>query len=189
LPPFTRDTPGFPQAFKDTAFALKVGEVSDPVEADGVYHLIKLEDRIPPTVIKFEDVKDAVRQTLYDKLLDQTVKLMRNQIQQQVLAQLKISDPVLAAQFHDKMAAQEEQARDRDEVRREIARNRPEAATEPAWKLLPPTTAPIGDSSESPEPMPDSQGSAPPAEAQPAPAASTPPAVAPVPTTAPASGR
>jgi len=196
LPPFTRDTPGFPQAFKDTAFALKVGEISDPVEADGVYHLIKLEDRIPPTAIKFEDVKDAVRQTLYDKLLDQTVKLMRNQIQQHVLAVLKNSDPVLASQFHDKMAAQEEQAHDRDAVRRELARTRPEAATGPAWKLLPPTTAPMGESPESGEPMPESQGSeptSPPAQAQPAPAAtSTPPAAQPppapvrIPSTAPA---
>lgn len=166
LPPFTRDTPGFPQAFKDTAFALKVGEVSDPVEADGVYHLIKLEDRIPPTAIKFEDVKDAVRQTLYDKLLDQTVKLMRNQIQQQVLAELKIGDPVLAGQFQEKMAQQQQQARDRDEVRRELARTRPEAATGPAWKLLPPTTAPIGDNGESPEPIISggNEQSSPPAE-------------------------
>ena len=48
-----------PQVFKDTAFALKNGEVSDPVQADNAYHIIKVENRIAPKVVKFEDVKET----------------------------------------------------------------------------------------------------------------------------------
>src|SRR5581483_8955162 len=47
MPPFSRSA-GYPQVFKDTAFSLQPGEVSDIVEAEGIYHLIKLEKKIEP---------------------------------------------------------------------------------------------------------------------------------------------
>src|SRR5262245_6182496 len=56
LPPFSRQSSSYPQAFKEAAFALKEGEVSDAVQAEGSLHLIKLERRIAPKAVKFEDV-------------------------------------------------------------------------------------------------------------------------------------
>ena len=45
LPPFTKDDKRFPPNFREVAFALKEGEISDPVVAEGSYHLIQVEKK------------------------------------------------------------------------------------------------------------------------------------------------
>jgi parvulin-like peptidyl-prolyl isomerase len=150
LPAFSRSTPGLPQNFKDVAFALqKPGDISDPVMADGAYHLIQLEDRIPPTAVKFEDVKDSVRQDLAEALTEAAVKDLRAQLGQEALRDLHIENPVLAKQFEDKITERDTQIRDRDQIRREydterhVAATAPAAATEPAREATaPPASTP-----------------------------------------------
>ncbi|OPJ55502.1 peptidylprolyl isomerase [Clostridium oryzae] len=46
--------------FEKAAFALKVGEVSEPVKTQFGYHIIKLEDRKEPGLAAFEDVKEPI---------------------------------------------------------------------------------------------------------------------------------
>jgi peptidyl-prolyl cis-trans isomerase C len=50
--------------FEDVAFELKKGEVSDIVETRFGYHLIKVVDRKPASVMGYEDVKDKIGQYL-----------------------------------------------------------------------------------------------------------------------------
>jgi peptidyl-prolyl cis-trans isomerase C len=50
--------------FEAAAFALKVNEVSDIVETDFGYHLIKLTGRTAKTVLNFEEVKDSIASAL-----------------------------------------------------------------------------------------------------------------------------
>jgi len=50
--------------FEDVAFALKTGEVSDIVETRFGYHLIKVVDKKPESVVGYEDVKDNIGQYL-----------------------------------------------------------------------------------------------------------------------------
>lgn len=55
----------FPAAFEDAAYELEVDEVSDPVQTQFGYHLIRVEDRNPA---QYQDVIDSVRQRILTDL-------------------------------------------------------------------------------------------------------------------------
>lgn len=124
VPAFTRNNNAFPQAFRDAAFGLQPGQVSEAVQADGAFHLIKLDQRIDPTAVKFEDVRESVRADLHDKLLQASVRNLRQQIGQEALAGLSIDDPILKKQFDAKLAAQQVKFRDQEATREELNRQR-----------------------------------------------------------------
>jgi parvulin-like peptidyl-prolyl isomerase len=109
LPEFSMGTPDLPDSLKEAAFALKPGELSDPIEAKGAYHLLKLEQRIPPKVFKFDDVKESIREELQERAVQETVKQLRAQIVQQARERLKIEQPELKRQF-DKMVEKKPEA-------------------------------------------------------------------------------
>lgn len=105
LPAFSRAASDITPVFKDTSFSLKEGEISDPVQAEGFYHLIKLERKIPPKAVKFEDVKDAVTAELTRKTSDAFVKDLRASLATQARDSLKILDPTLAEQWKARIEA------------------------------------------------------------------------------------
>jgi len=132
-----------PQAFKDTAFALKEGQVSDPVYADGAYHLIKLEKRFPPKAVKFEDVKETLREQLHDRLLQVAINNLRDRIRQRIGRELRIEDPTLRQQLVEQLEKQQSEQKSRDQVRQEIeqqAERSRRASTEPATTTTQPAT-------------------------------------------------
>ena len=143
LPPFSRQAAGCPQAFKDAAFSLKGGEVSDAVQAEGAFHLIKLEHRFPPKAVKFEDVKESLREDLLERLVQAAIKQLRTQIAADALKGLIVDDPMLKAQLDAKLHQKESQIQDRNKIREQFERERQRilarAATQPATL---PTTAP-----------------------------------------------
>jgi parvulin-like peptidyl-prolyl isomerase len=125
LPEFSMGTPDLPQSLKDAAFALKPGELSDPVEAKGAYHLLKLERRIEPKVFKFEDVKDSIREDLTERAVQETVKQLRQQIVQQAREKLKIEHPELKRQFQQMTEKKtESQVKDAEGIRGALRRER-----------------------------------------------------------------
>jgi len=139
LRPFSRQEPGLTEVFKDAAFALKEGEISDAVITNGAYHLIKLEKRIPPTAVKLEDVKDAIRKQLYESLITNSMKQLRNELAQDALKTLKIYDPVLKAQFDKKISDGNAQVKGKEETLKKLTEEREAAMKAIATQ---PTTAP-----------------------------------------------
>jgi len=63
--------------FEDVAFSLQKGEVSDIVETGFGYHLIKVTDKKPETIIAYNDVKEKLNQYLKQQK-------MRNKIGQYI---------------------------------------------------------------------------------------------------------
>jgi hypothetical protein len=141
LPPFSRAQNIFnSQTFVDTAFALKEGEVSDPVVTGGAYHLIKLIRRIPPKVVKLADVKDSLRKDLHAALVANGMGQMRKELFDAALTSLHVNDPTLAAQFDKWQTEGKARVRGNDEALKKM--NEAREAAEKAAATQPATTGP-----------------------------------------------
>jgi foldase protein PrsA len=142
LPTFSRQANDVPAAFKDAAFAMNEGEISDPVLVDRSYHLIKLEKRLEPKAVKYEDVRDSVRAELEDLLLQAYMKQLRVEIGQQALATLKVEHPELKQQYEQALEQRDAQLRDRDQIRRELEKQREKIAKEQQLPVIKPGERP-----------------------------------------------
>jgi peptidyl-prolyl cis-trans isomerase C len=93
--------------FSNAAFGLKAGEVSEPVKTDYGWHIIKLEDRKKGAAQPYDQVKNAIRNILTRKQVQEKV------IELQKAAKIEILDEDLRKY----MAEQQK--------RREQAKNQP----------------------------------------------------------------
>jgi hypothetical protein len=149
LPPFTRQDARITPEFKQVAFDLKPGEVSDPITAGKYVALMQKIRNIPPTIVKFEDYKDSLRQGLYDDLMQQAIGQLREELGLVLVKELDVRDPVLKQQWADKLTRKPADVRDATEVQKrwqKIKEAATRAATQPTTQegeaTTNPTTAP-----------------------------------------------
>lgn len=64
-------------AFEKAAFALKVGEISEPVQTQFGYHVITVTDRQEARTRPFEEVKDEIRESLVSAYIEGLVDDLR----------------------------------------------------------------------------------------------------------------
>lgn len=141
LPPFSRQQNIFnSQVFVDTAFALKVGEVSDMVNTGSALHLIKLLKRIDPVAVKEEDVREPLRKELHAALVANYMGQLRNDLFQAALASLKVTDPTLKEQYDKWREAGQARIRGNEEALRRM--NEMREAGERALATQPAATQP-----------------------------------------------
>lgn len=78
-----------PKPFEDAAFALPVGEVSEPVGTDFGYHLIRLQEKKARESFQFDKVKLGIKEFLFNldfqKKLQELVKDLRKKATVQVM--------------------------------------------------------------------------------------------------------
>jgi len=75
MPPFTRNDPGVPPLLRETAFSLKVGEVSTAIHEQNWYHLIKVERHFPASDVTFENAdKSKLRARIIERLTRQRME-------------------------------------------------------------------------------------------------------------------
>lgn len=132
----SRQSSGLPQTFKDAAFNLQPGEVSDALNLLGFYWIIKLEQKHPPKAVKFDNVKESLRKSMFDRLVIGLIGKLNDSVSRDIVPKLQIEDPTLKAQF-DRLAARQQQAaqdQPKQRMQQQLERERDvlNAATQPA---------------------------------------------------------
>ena len=120
--PFSRSDRFWPVKFVEAAFELKTtGELSDIIHTGDAYHIIKLEERVAPKAVKFEDHKEILREKLYNLLLQVRSKQLREELAVEARDVLKIQDPILRKQYQERMdRAAGETGADANQIRRQM---------------------------------------------------------------------
>lgn len=134
--PFGASSQDINQVIKEHALALKVGEVSETISTDGVYHIIRLEKIEPPNkVVKLEgEIHDRIKKELTERLIQQKIKLLRGEIATEIANSdiLAINDPLLKEQFDKQVAEAKRQAEEQKKANMQEMIGRLAPATRPA---------------------------------------------------------
>lgn len=99
LDPFTFDDQSLPAALREAAFLLKKGEVSPLVKTGEYYHILKLEERLPPENVKFEDVRGQVETRLRGRVEQTQMDRKMQELFQ--AAKIRVLDGRLRKQYEE----------------------------------------------------------------------------------------
>lgn len=83
--------------FEDAVFALKVGDVSEPVKTDFGWHVIQLEDRRKVKVPSFEEMKPTLQEEVGQKVLQDYITKLQADAKIEITADVPAAAPVAPA--------------------------------------------------------------------------------------------
>lgn len=101
LPPFAFNDENIPPVLREAAFSLKPGEVSPPIRVEKWFHIVKLERRLPPENVRFEDVRGQVEVRMRERVATQGMNKLATDLFQR--AKIRVLDPRLKTKFDDLM--------------------------------------------------------------------------------------
>jgi parvulin-like peptidyl-prolyl isomerase len=108
LDPFTFTDEEIPAALREAAFALEPGEVSPPIRVEKRIHILKLERRIPPDNVSFDDVKSELERKARERVIPQQMRTRMLALFDQ--AKIQIMDQVLKSRY-DELLRRNEQSK------------------------------------------------------------------------------
>lgn len=97
LEPFSALNEDLPALFRQTAFALCPGEVSDAIRIGEWYHVLRLEKVIPAGDVDLEQVRGELEHRLGERLIEPAMREIYERLFRE--ATIKIHDPVLKEAF------------------------------------------------------------------------------------------
>jgi len=97
LRPFTRDTSDVPALLREAAFQLPAGEVSNPIRVNNWYHLLRVEERIGPSQVEFEEVRGELQRKLAARRI--RAEMMHLSAELFEAAEIRVLDPLLESEF------------------------------------------------------------------------------------------
>lgn len=80
------------EAFEEAAFALDVDEISDIVKTDFGYHIIKVTGKKEATEAKYEDVKEEIKEILFDAEINERYADWLTEKQEEYTIKNKLED-------------------------------------------------------------------------------------------------
>ncbi|QCR31074.1 peptidylprolyl isomerase [Lysinibacillus sp. SGAir0095] len=80
------------EAFENAAFTIEIDSVSEPVETDYGFHVIKVTDKIEEKEAEFEDVKDTVYQDLLDSKVNEQYSTWLEEKMEEYKIENKLTD-------------------------------------------------------------------------------------------------
>ena len=82
-----------PEAFRRAAFALKVGQVSSPIQTGQWYHLLRVEEKIPAESPAMPDVRADLERRVHERFVDGRMRDIYARLAAK--ASVQIRDPIL----------------------------------------------------------------------------------------------
>jgi len=102
LEPFAFNDDSLAPVLREAAFALAPGEVSKPIRVGRWWHILKLERRLPPAEVRFEDVRAEVERRLRERVVPQEMNRLISDLFQK--AQIRILDSALRDKYEKLLA-------------------------------------------------------------------------------------